>query len=205
MSTVTVFNATNERWTEEFEEVFRAHARMIYRTAYSVTRNPQDAEDVVQNLFVELLRRGLPAKSEDLGPYLYRAAVNLSINAGRARARHVSIADEACERWTPVDAVAAERQEDAERRLAKAITQLHPHGSRVEIREMSELSLDHASDGLRIRLSKGSIIVNAAKQRNGHLYVQTKDMTVSVVGTVFVVNAEEAGSRVAYRKAIARR
>ena len=49
----------------------------------------------------------------------------------------------------------------------------------------------------RIRLGTGGIIVNAAKQRSGHLYVQTKDMTVSVVGTVFLVNAEDDGSRVA--------
>jgi uncharacterized protein (TIGR03435 family) len=48
-----------------------------------------------------------------------------------------------------------------------------------------------------LQLNHGSIIVTAAKQRNGHLYVRTKDVTVSVVGTVFFVNAEEAGSRVA--------
>jgi uncharacterized protein (TIGR03435 family) len=70
-------------------------------------------------------------------------------------------------------------------------------GSRVEMRSQSELSLERADDGVRIRLNKGSIIVNAAKQREGHLYVQTKDVTVSVVGTVFLVNAEEQGSRVA--------
>src|SRR6185503_17681160 len=69
--------------------------------------------------------------------------------------------------------------------------------SRIEMRSHSELSLEQATDGVRIRLTSGGIIVNAATQRTGHLYVQTKDMTVSVVGTVFVVNADEAGSRVA--------
>jgi uncharacterized protein (TIGR03435 family) len=53
-----------------------------------------------------------------------------------------------------------------------------------------------ADDGLEIRLGTGGIIVSAAKQRDGHLYVQTKDMRVSVVGTVFLVNAEDDGSRV---------
>ena len=70
-------------------------------------------------------------------------------------------------------------------------------GSRVEMRSQSELSLERADDGVRIRLGTGGIIVNAAKQDQGRLYVQTKDMTVAVVGTVFVVNAEEGGSRVA--------
>lgn len=70
-------------------------------------------------------------------------------------------------------------------------------GSRIEMRSESELSLERAQDGLSIRLGKGEVIVNAATQRVGHLYVQTRDLSVSVVGTVFLVNAEEAGSRVA--------
>jgi uncharacterized protein (TIGR03435 family) len=70
-------------------------------------------------------------------------------------------------------------------------------GSRIEMRAGSELSLTRADDGLRILLNRGDIIVNAAKQRRGHLYVQTKDITVSVIGTVFVVNADKDGSRVA--------
>jgi uncharacterized protein (TIGR03435 family) len=70
-------------------------------------------------------------------------------------------------------------------------------GSRIEMRSRTDLSLDRADDGLRIRLKAGGIIVNAAQQHAGHLYVQTKDMTVSVVGTVFVVNADAEGSRVA--------
>jgi uncharacterized protein (TIGR03435 family) len=69
-------------------------------------------------------------------------------------------------------------------------------GSRVEMRSHSELSLERASDGIGIRLRTGGVIVNAAKQDRGHLYVHTKDMTVAVVGTMFVVNAEESGSRV---------
>lgn len=70
-------------------------------------------------------------------------------------------------------------------------------GSRLEMRAESELLLERAEDGVRIRLNEGGVIVNAAKQRQRHLYVQTKDVTVSVLGTVFLVNAEEEGSRVA--------
>jgi uncharacterized protein (TIGR03435 family) len=69
-------------------------------------------------------------------------------------------------------------------------------GSHVEMRSMSELSWDHAADGLKIRLDTGSIIVSAAKQ-GGRLYVLTKDMTASVTGTTSLVNAAEDGSRVA--------
>jgi uncharacterized protein (TIGR03435 family) len=70
-------------------------------------------------------------------------------------------------------------------------------GTRVEVRPQTALWFERAQDGERIHLNRGSVIVSAAKQRDGHLYVQTPDMTVAVVGTVFLVNAEEAGSRVA--------
>ena len=70
-------------------------------------------------------------------------------------------------------------------------------GSRVEMGAGVELSIDSAADGIRINLAEGNVIVTAAKQHNGHLYVKTRDCIVSVVGTVFSVNAEAAGSRVA--------
>jgi uncharacterized protein (TIGR03435 family) len=69
--------------------------------------------------------------------------------------------------------------------------------SRVEMRAYSEMAVGRASDGIQIDLKTGDIIVTAARQRDGHLYVQTKDMTVAVVGTVFLVNAGQNGSRVA--------
>ena len=70
-------------------------------------------------------------------------------------------------------------------------------GSRIEVRANSELTLEKASDGIRIRLKEGDILVEAAKQGSSHLYVQTKEVTVAVVGTVFLVKAEVEGSRVA--------
>jgi uncharacterized protein (TIGR03435 family) len=70
-------------------------------------------------------------------------------------------------------------------------------GSQVEMRANSALSLEKADDGLRVRLDSGGVFIKAAKQRQGHLYVKTKEVTVTVVGTVFLVSAEEAGSRVA--------
>src|SRR5262249_27897377 len=69
-------------------------------------------------------------------------------------------------------------------------------GSQAEMRSQSVFRIDEAADGLRIHLNEGDVIVTAAKQGAGHLYVETKDAAVSVVGTVFVVSVEETGSRV---------
>jgi uncharacterized protein (TIGR03435 family) len=69
--------------------------------------------------------------------------------------------------------------------------------SRVEMRAHSEMAVDRGSDGIQINLKTGDIIVTAAKRRDGHLSVRTKDMTVAVEGTVFLANAGQQGSRVA--------
>jgi len=68
--------------------------------------------------------------------------------------------------------------------------------SSVEMRAHAEMTVGRAADGILIGLKRGDIIVSAARQRDAHLYVQTRDMMVSVVGTVFLVNADEEGSRV---------
>jgi uncharacterized protein (TIGR03435 family) len=68
--------------------------------------------------------------------------------------------------------------------------------SSVEMRAHAQMTVGRASDGLQIDLQTGDIIVTAAQQRDGHLYVRTKDMTVVVDGTVFLVNASQEGSRV---------
>jgi uncharacterized protein (TIGR03435 family) len=68
--------------------------------------------------------------------------------------------------------------------------------SSVEMRAHSEMKVGRASDGIQIDLKTGDIIVTAARQRKGHLYVRTNDLTVAVEGTVFLANAGQQGSRV---------
>ena len=73
---------------QELEELFLEHGQMVHRTAYSITGQRQDAEDVLQSIFVNLLKRGLtPELREHPDRYLHRAAVNLSINVLRDRKR----------------------------------------------------------------------------------------------------------------------
>lgn len=72
--------------TRDFSKSFEAYHGLVFRTAYRITGNAADAEDVLQTIFLRLLRRDPSApvlESEE--SYLRRAAVNASVDLIRAR------------------------------------------------------------------------------------------------------------------------
>jgi RNA polymerase sigma-70 factor (ECF subfamily) len=84
--------ATSNGLRPEIEQLFREHSHMLYRTAYGMLGDRADAEDVLQTIFLRLLRRELPPDlSRNPAGYLYRAAVNLSLNVVRSRKRAAAI------------------------------------------------------------------------------------------------------------------
>src|SRR5260370_29079137 len=88
MKTFAVMVQTKELrpWSSEIEEVFRTHYTNAFRAAYRITGSHSDAEDVLQTLFLRLLRRS-PAGQlvSNLGGYLYPAAINASLDSFRSR------------------------------------------------------------------------------------------------------------------------
>ena len=77
----------------EIEKIFQEHHQRVIQAAYRVTGNPSDAEDVLQSVFLRLLKKSQPPNtSEKLGSYLHRAAVNASIDLIRSRQSRKAVA-----------------------------------------------------------------------------------------------------------------
>jgi RNA polymerase sigma-70 factor (ECF subfamily) len=123
------------RSLEALEAIFREHHGSVFRAAYRITGNAADAEDVLQIVFMRLLRREeQPDLSNSAGSYLHRAAVNAALDMlrRRKRARAVDL-DEVGEQLVD-DSNQPERRRgnrELSRRLRAALTQLSPRQSEI--------------------------------------------------------------------------
>jgi RNA polymerase sigma-70 factor, ECF subfamily len=112
---------------QELERTFQDHYRLIYRTAYRVTGTAEDAEDVLQTVFLKLMRsNSLEGFRENPKAYLYRSAVNLSLDVIRTRRRRV----------LPVDLMpqlAPVRDTPIQENLRAAMTKLNPKAAEILI------------------------------------------------------------------------
>lgn len=66
---------------EAFSALIRRYIQRVYRSAYAILRNPDDADDVAQETFVRAYRNiSRFDETRPLFPWLHRIARNLSLN-----------------------------------------------------------------------------------------------------------------------------
>ena len=121
------------RLPEEFESIFHEHSEFVYRTAYRVTGSAEDAEDVMQTVFLKLFRSLLPSDiRRKPRAYLYRAAVNTALNVVRSRQHQVltdqSDFSESDSPWRQSD-----RDADLHENLRMALADLKPKAAEIFI------------------------------------------------------------------------
>ena len=76
----------------ELENLFQSHHDRVFRTAHRITGSPADAEDVLQTVFLRLVKgQGTYQLSDNAEAYLSRAAINASLDLMRSRSRAKSV------------------------------------------------------------------------------------------------------------------
>ena len=120
----------------ELERAFKAHHNRVFQVAYRVTGNRSDAEDVLQNIFIRLMKRPtLPSRSDELGSYLHRAAVNASMDLLRSRksSRRIRL-EEVAVRLAGDDASSPETEQRGKELadwLRSAVSRLSPQAAEI--------------------------------------------------------------------------
>ena len=165
--------------SSDFERIFRDHYEFLYRTARHITGTSQDAEDVVQTLFLRLLHRELSGeiRSNPRG-YLYRSAVNIALDVLRARKRRGGHTENA----EVLERIATDRsslaEEDVFAKLREALGELNPKAAEIVVlRHLHGYS--HSEIATLLGTSQGTIAVSlfrtrARLRRSIRQYLETK-------------------------------
>src|SRR6516225_5421932 len=124
---------------DAYRVLVERHSRSLFRLAFRMTGNEQDAEDVVQESFLRAFRQ--LSKFDDrasFGTWLYRIAANCSLDLVRMRQRRAAaagyVSDDAGELENPVMAVPSEDpspervalSSEVRGRVAEAMEELSP-------------------------------------------------------------------------------
>jgi RNA polymerase sigma-70 factor (ECF subfamily) len=150
----------DQRWLRgepgAFEEAHGRYRSRLEAVAYRIVGNHSDAEDVVQNVFLALPRAAYRG-SASLWSYLYRAAVNTSVNLLRSRKRGNGLQQEVMAQALALGA--PERTSDPDSRVfeaevaatvAKALLRVKPQHRRVLV-----LRINHGLSNTEIAEREG--------------------------------------------------
>jgi RNA polymerase sigma-70 factor, ECF subfamily len=120
----------------ELGKLFQAHHGIVLRAAYRITGSATDAEDVLQTVFLRLLRR--PADSpvmENVPGYLHRAAVNAALDLVRNRREGQQVPLDAHAPYLAEgSATAPDRQQEAREMrelVRRAVARLAPRAAEI--------------------------------------------------------------------------
>jgi RNA polymerase sigma-70 factor (ECF subfamily) len=148
--------------SEAFRVLVEQHSRSVFRLAYRMTGNEQDAEDVVQESFLRAYRQlGRFESRANFGTWLYRIVANCSVDLMRAKqARHDITRSESLDETANMpsaDSPTPERlaaSEEIQRRVADALGALTPlERAAFTMRHYEGRSIDEISRTLALGTS----------------------------------------------------
>lgn len=145
----------------ELELAYREHHGLVFRTAYRITGNAADAEDVLQTVFLRLLRResSLDVLNQKES-YLRRAAINAALDLVRARQTAVTV------ELVEVAADPREYRLDVRQALARAVAKLSPRSAEVfALRFLEGLTNGEIAETLGISRMLVAVIAHRARQQ----------------------------------------
>lgn len=149
----------------DFEAVFTEHWSRIYEVIFRLVGDPQESQDLALETFWQYYRKP-PARSDNLGGWLYRVAVNQGFNALRARKRRSHYEETAgaqdVEQQSPPEPeqelILAERR----RAVQSVLAQMKPRSAKLLVLRYSGLNYRQLAAVLQLKPSSiGKLLARA--------------------------------------------
>ena len=151
--------AVDATWTPpSWEQVVQEHSARVYRLAYRLTGNRQDAEDLTQEVFVRVFRSLSSYTPGTFEGWLHRITTNLFLDQVRRkqRIRFDALPDDAGDRLAGSGDLAPERaweHNNLDRDVQDALDELSPDfRAAVVLCDIEGLTYEEISDLLGIKL-----------------------------------------------------
>lgn len=155
----------------ELGDVFQRYHGKIFAAAYRVTGSAQDAEDVLQTVFLRLVKRRDELRLDpNPGAYLHRAAVNAGLDLMRSRSRKRSVALDDLD-VQPEDAQsqspeAHQRDRELRRGLRQAVLGLSDKAAEIfTLRFLEGVSNQEIADMLQMSQSAVGVALHRARNQ----------------------------------------
>jgi RNA polymerase sigma-70 factor (ECF subfamily) len=153
---------------EELRALFEEHHLTVLQSAYQITGNLSEAEDVLQTVFLRLMKREDSELARIQRGYLKRAAINAALDVVRSRRTAKSISLECVESSLGERSAGPDRLYSARelrRWLREAISRLNPTAAEIFVlRYFHDLGNNEIAELLET--SPGTVAVTLHRARN---------------------------------------
>lgn len=123
---------------EDFKKIFEQYKNLVFKTAYLILRDVQEAEDVLQEVFIKLYKSAgsIDSTKGGYGPWLYKVTTNHCISNKRKKRFPVS---------NPVEEKGFEGPYDFPEKDGQSVDELAMQNQEIEElwKVMKELSAKH--------------------------------------------------------------
>ncbi|MCP5093919.1 MAG: sigma-70 family RNA polymerase sigma factor [Chloroflexi bacterium] len=176
---VIFFQARGHKDDRPFQELFKRYQNLIWGLCYKFTNNPQDAEDLMQDVFIKI-HRNLPRfeSRSSFKTWAYRIGLNTCYNEVRRLQRRPQEAGaelDTLTQWMPATN-STERDVEVRSRqslLQTAMSTLRPEDSRIlMMKDIEERPYAEIAQTLSIGISAAKMRAKRARQALKVSYMQ---------------------------------
>jgi len=164
-----------QSFTQDFETIFSEQWSQVYGVIFRLVGDKAEAEDLALETFWQL-HRNPPSKRENLNGWLYRVAVNLGLNALRARKRRTRYEEEAGSLALDTNRGAEPEieVERAERRreVQAVLVRMKPRSAKLLVLRHSGLSYKELAAAIKVKPSSVGKFLARAEDEFERIYRQ---------------------------------